>query len=172
MDLLSKKAPLSESNFGVLENPSRPQFNFNRFQGWLRQQLPRVITLDHQPVYKNAGEDDQAVKNRIDDAFRGWRQKNIRFAQVCADPIFNDFRRYLIPVAKQNRVRVIWQWKEFKDDGADASDLVLGTLLKKAYEQAGVMAGKVLDNPSGIGGMPVYTMPLPLPAKRRGRKKR
>jgi hypothetical protein len=54
----------------------------------------------------------------------------------------------------------MYQWKEFKDDGAAKDDESFGTILLQAYKQAGLMAGQVLDlpDPSGIAGIPVYTL--------------
>jgi hypothetical protein len=82
--------------------------------------------------------------------------------------------------ANQNNITVIYQWKEFRGDGAKTGDKVFGTLLMQAYAQAGSMAGKVLDlsDPADITGIPVVTLsPQPLSllgktAKRPGRKSR
>jgi len=169
MELLYQKAPSSTARFGVLENPTRPNFDANKLQGWADSKFPRVITLDRQPVYKNPGETDQDIIDRIDQAFNSWKGK-IEFAQVCADPIFNDFRKEVTRAAKKNGVRAVYQWKQFRDDGADPNDLVYGTLLMDAYEHAGEMAAQRLDQPFSI--IPVYPLPQPGPSVKRKTAKR
>ena len=79
--------------------------------------------------------------------------------------------------ANRNGITIIYQWKEFRDDGAKSKDIVYGTDLIEAYTQAGSMAGLVLDlaDPSDIAAIPVYTLTPQvwvhtLTHKRRGRK--
>ena len=169
MQLLYNDAP-NETTFGVLENPKRPNYDPSKLQAWADQ---KGVTLNRQPVYKNAGEADQAVIDRIDAAFDNWRQNKIKFAQVCADPIFNDHRPDVTKAANRPpHITTIYQWKEFGDDGATPSDLVYGTSLIEAYQQAGKMAGDVLNNPQGIAAIPVYTLMPQLFVKRKTAKGR
>jgi hypothetical protein len=172
MELLYEKAPSTETTFGVLENPTRPKFDPTKLQAWADSKKP-PIQLNRQPVFRNAGEPDDAVIARIDVAFQVWAQNNIKFAQVCADPIFNDFRQTVTKAARRNGITTIYQWNEFRKDGATTKDLVYGTLLKDAYTRAGTMAGGVLDDPEGIAKVPVYPLqPQLFPAKEGRRKGR
>jgi ABC-type uncharacterized transport system substrate-binding protein len=168
----------TQTTFGVLENQTRPNFKLSILQDWADQ---TGVTLDRHSVSKYDGENDQAVVQRIDDAFDDWGKKKIQYAQVCADPIFNDHRPEVTKAAKRNGVTIIYQWKEFWDDGAKSKDIVYGTDLIEAYTQAGSMAGQVLDlsDPTDIAAIPVHTLTpqvwvhtLRKTAKRRGRKKR
>jgi len=155
----------NETTFGVLENQTRRDHADNRSKqdAWADG---AGVSLDRHSVFKNANEADQKVVDRINAAFNDWRTKSINFAAVCADPIFNDFRKELIDAAKGKgapggyHIRTIYQWKEFKDDGAAPDDVTLGTVLVEAYETAGEIAGKVLDlaDPSDIAKIPVVTL--------------
>ncbi len=157
MEMLYQQAPKTETQFGVLENQTRPNFDLSILQAWADQ---HGVKLDRHSVYKNDGEGDQVVVGRIKDAFNDWGQKNIQFAQVCADPIFNDHRHDVTNWAKHNNITTIYQWEEFRKDGAKTTDLVFGTLLNDAYTHAGKMAGDVLNlpDPFGIAAIPVYTL--------------
>jgi ABC-type uncharacterized transport system substrate-binding protein len=162
----------TQTTFGVLENQTRPNFDFSTLQDWADQ---TGVKLDRHSVYKYAGETDQAVIKRINDAFDDWGKKKIQYAQVCADPIFNDHRPEVTTAANRNKITVIYQWKEFRGDGAKKGDKVYGTDLIEAYTQAGSMAGLVLDlaDPKDIAAIPVYTLsPQPLSLKRKTAKRR
>jgi hypothetical protein len=159
MDLLYQKAPATETEFGVLENQTRPNFDLSILQAWADSKYPRLIQLNRHSIYKNDGENDQAVINRINAAFDDWGQNtDVHFAQVCADPIFNDHRPIVTAAAKRNGITMIYQWKEFRDDGADPNDIVFGTRLIDAYTQAGTVAGQVLDAPQTISQFSVVTL--------------
>jgi ABC-type uncharacterized transport system substrate-binding protein len=167
-----------QATFGVLENQTRPKFDPSILQAWANQPQIRA-NLDRHNIYKNAGEADDPVKKRINDAFDDWGQKKIQYAQVCADPIFNDHRPEITGAANRNNIIVIYQWKEFRDDGAKKGDIVYGTDLTEAYTQAGTMAGEVLDlpDPKQIATIAVYTLKPTVSlkgkaAERRGRKSR
>jgi hypothetical protein len=168
----------TQTTFGVLENQTRPNFDLRTLQNWADQTGDAGVKLDRHSVHKNAGENDQAVVQRIDDAFNDWGQKKIKYAQVCADPIFNDHRPEVTKAANRNGIRIIYQWKEFRKDGAKNNDIVYGTDLIEGYTQAGRMAGQVLDlsDPTDIATIPVHTLTpqvwLSKTAKRRGRKNR
>jgi hypothetical protein len=167
----------TQTTFGVLENQTRPNFDLSILQDWAHQ---TGVQLNRHSVYKNGGESDQDVIDRIDHAFDDWGNKKIQYAQVCADPIFNDHRPEVTKAANRNGITIIYQWKEFRGDGAKNGDKVYGTNLIQAYTQAGTMAGAVLDlsDPTDIAAIPVYTLSPELlavkhkPAKRRSRKRR
>jgi ABC-type uncharacterized transport system substrate-binding protein len=161
----------TQTTFGVLENQTRPNFDLSTLQNWAAQ---RGVKLDRHSVYKNPGESDQTVVNRIDAAFDDWGNKKIQYAQVCADPIFNDHRPEIAKAANDNGITIIYQWKEFIGDGAKTGDKVYGTNLIQAYTHAGTMAGKVLDlsDPTDIATIPVYTLsPEPLSVKHKTAKR-
>jgi hypothetical protein len=175
MQYLHQHAP-NETTFGVLENQTRPDFDLSILQDWADQ---TEVTLDRHSVSKYGGETDQPVSQRIDAAFKDWKQKKIKYAQVCADPIFNDHRPEVTKAANYYGITIIYQWKEFWDDGGKTKDIVFGTDLIEAYKQAGSMAGQVLDlaDPNGIAAIPVYTLTPqvwvhPQTHKRRPRKSR
>jgi ABC-type uncharacterized transport system substrate-binding protein len=166
----------TQTTFGVLENQTRPDFDLSILQDWADQ---TDVKLDRHSVSKYGGENDQAVSQRIDEAFDDWKQKNIKYAQVCADPIFNDHRPEVTKAANRNGITIIYQWKEFWDDGGKTTDIVFGTDLIEAYKQAGRMAGHVLDlaDPNDIAAIPVHPLTPQVwahtpPHKRRGRKSR
>jgi hypothetical protein len=75
----------TQTTFGVLENQTRPNFNFKTLQDWADQTGDNGVTLDRHSVYKLAGELDQDVIDRIDYAFDDWGKKKIKYAQVCAE---------------------------------------------------------------------------------------
>jgi putative ABC transport system substrate-binding protein len=147
------------SRIGFLANNTRPNYDSAPLDSWF---AAKNVTPDPQYVYKKAGEVDQDVKNRIEQAFANLRKNTTKFALVCADPIFNNHRQEVIDGAKgknaNEHIVTMYQWKEFKDDGADKGDQSFGTILSDAYSKAGEMAGQVLDDPSGIAGMVVYTL--------------
>jgi len=156
-----------QTTFGVLENRTRRNFDLNTLQNWADQKSPPV-KLDRHSVFMSRGEADVDVTKRIDHAFDDWGEKKIQYAQVCADPIFNDHRKEITQAANRNKITVIYQWKEFKGDGAKKGDKVFGTVLLDAYKKAGEMARKVLDlsDPADIAGIPVVTLsPEPLSLK-------
>jgi hypothetical protein len=148
-------------DIGVLANTKRLNYRSDPLKDWAS---PKNVTLDVQPVFKDPGEQDKDVVDRIKQAFTNWRTKQIKCALVCADPIFNNHRIEVVKAAKGNspneHITTMYQWKEFKDDGADKGDQSFGTILSAAYTKAGEIAGKVLGlaDPSGIAAIPVYTL--------------
>jgi hypothetical protein len=152
-NLHQKVKPTPQSTFGVLANDKRPGFDLTPLQTEARR---LKITLDPIYVYRLAGEKDTDVIKRIDDAFARWGKTGMKLkaALVAADPIFNDHRKNVIDAANKNSVATMHQWYEFKDEGAYAS---YGTSLIEAYQNAGTIAGQILDGtvPSDI---PVYVL--------------
>src|SRR5262249_27130520 len=105
--ILNQLLRTHQTTFGVLENQTRPNFDPSTLQNWAANQAG-VVTLDRHSVYKNPGESDQAVIDRIDNAFDDWGTKNIKYTQVCADPIFNDHRPEVTKAANRNGITVIY----------------------------------------------------------------
>jgi hypothetical protein len=159
LQILRSIAP-TETTFGVLENQTRPDYDRSKSDAWAAN---AGVSLDRHSVFKNAGEADQKIIDRINAAFDDWRIKGIRFAAVCADPIFYDFRSDVIKGAKgagtsgSYHIRSIYQWLEF---GGNTGDLRYGPSLIEAYQTAGKMAAQVLDlaDPSDIATIPVVTL--------------
>ena len=143
--------PAPQTTFGVLENPTRKDYD----TAPLQVEADRLqIKIERMPVYKLAGETDGDVVKRIQDAFAIWGKNGVKYALVAADPIFNDYRKVAIDAENANNVGAMHQWHEFKDEGGYTS---YGTSLREAYQQAGRIAGQVLDgaDPSTI---PVYVL--------------
>jgi hypothetical protein len=145
--------PPPQTTFGVLENNRRTGYDPAPLKG----EADRLhLKLDRVSVYRLAGETDNDVVTRINNAFAKWGKNGLKLkaALVAADPIFNDHRREVIAAARANSIATMHQWHEFKDEGGYAS---YGTSLIEAYQKAGTIAGQVLDGvaPSTI---PVYVL--------------
>jgi ABC-type uncharacterized transport system substrate-binding protein len=137
--LYNQVKPPKQSTFGILENNTRDNYD----PAPLKAEAKRLqIKPDPQPVFRKAGEKDQDVVKRIEDAFSGWTG-NVAAVLVAADPIFNDHRKEVLGAAKKAGIPVMYQWSEFKNEGGYAS---YGTSLIDAYDAAGTIAGQVLDN--------------------------
>jgi ABC-type uncharacterized transport system substrate-binding protein len=91
------------------------------------------LTLDYKDI-ANPGD--------IAQAFRAWRQANIKAAIVTANPFFNNHGKDVVDAAKNNNIAAIYQWRQFVDAGGLMS---YGTKLLDAYKLAGIYTGLVLD---------------------------
>jgi putative ABC transport system substrate-binding protein len=143
--------PPPQTKFGVLENPTRKDYD----PAPLQVEADRLqIEIERMPVYRLAGETDGDVVKLIQDAFAIWGKNKVKYALVAADPIFNDHRDVVIKAENNNKIGAMHQWHEFKDEGGYTS---YGTSLVEAYQQAGKIAGRVLSgtDPSTI---PVYVL--------------
>ena len=151
INLYNLVQPPPQTTFGVLENQTRSDYDKKTLDAEARR---LSLNLDRISVFKQPGETDQDVIDRINGAFAKWKKMGLKAALVTADPIFNDHRTKLISAAKSSRIATMHQWREFKDEGAYAS---YGTSIKEAYQKAGTIAGRVLDGeaPSAI---PVYVL--------------
>ena len=143
--------PPPQTTFGVLENQTRTGYDPTP----LKNEADRLhLRLDRVSAYRLAGETDNDVVTRINNAFARWGKNGLKAALVAADPIFNDHRKEVIAAEKANSIAAMHQWHEFKDEGGYAS---YGTSLIEAYQKSGEIAGRVLDGaaPSTI---PVYVL--------------
>jgi ABC-type uncharacterized transport system substrate-binding protein len=152
-DLVSPQWP-DQKTFGVLENPTRPDYDPAKLDNAAAQ---LGIKLDRKPVVPGA--DQTTIIDAINKAFQSWEKKKIKVALVAADPLFNDLRLDVIAAEKTCGVASMHQWHEFQSDGGYAS---YGTNLTQAYQMAGTIAGQVLKGtaPRNIPVQPLTTIGL------------
>lgn len=80
-------------------------------------------------------------------AFNKWKSGKTKMdaALIAADPFFDDTRKEIVTLAGD--LPAIYQWREFVEIGGLMS---YGLSLRKAYEEAGKIAGSILNTPGTI----------------------
>jgi putative tryptophan/tyrosine transport system substrate-binding protein len=93
------------------------------------------------------------VNAQIEAAFDDWAGK-VAAVLVMADPLFNDHRHAIIHIADGHNMPVIFQWREFAEEGGLIS---YGTNLTSAYILAGTYVGEIIDtsNPATAASLPI-----------------
>jgi putative ABC transport system substrate-binding protein len=152
--LLNELMP-DQVELGALVNSDRP--GFADLETALNDEAKQLGLKNDKPDYhKLVGSADQdEVDWAIDEAFKDWNSRGIKGAVITADPLFNDHRDAVIASARKYKVAAIYQWSEFVDDGGLMS---YGTSLQQGYEVAADYVGRILDDVTAAGKLPVVTL--------------
>jgi ABC-type uncharacterized transport system substrate-binding protein len=118
--------------FGALLNPKLP---LAAAQGSALAEAAR--TLGQQVVFLNASSDAE-----LDDALAALARQHVAAVLVAGDPFFDSRRDRIIAFNAQQRLPVVYQFREYALAGGLMS---YGVSLSEAYRQVGVYAAKVLD---------------------------
>lgn len=150
LDLLHKLLP-GRRTFGGLISPYRVKTH----QDTVIDNEAAILGLD--PVeFTTIDASAGSVNSQIRSAFEDWGGK-VAAVLVTADPLFNDHRHTIIHAARENNMPVIFQWREFAEEGGLMS---YGTNLTSAYTLAGAYVGEIIDpgNPATAASLPVLAL--------------
>ena len=129
LSLLHELAPTGL--LGVLVNPEFPPS-----PGQLRDLREAAPKLGRQLFIATASDDAG-----LDTALTSLLREHVVAAQIASDPYFDSRRLRIIEFAAQNRLPVVYQFREYVIDGGLLS---YGPNLPDAYRQVGVYAARIL----------------------------
>jgi putative ABC transport system substrate-binding protein len=151
--LLSELLP-GQTNFGVLYNLRRP--NLTTQQNKLND---AAAFLGLSPLDPQTIDPDQAAPDteaQIDKKFHDWGAGGtVKGVVVAADPLFNNHRPAIANAASTAKIPVVYQWREFVDDGGLIS---YGPNLTVAYKLAGFYVGRLLKQNNSPKDHPVLPL--------------
>jgi ABC-type uncharacterized transport system substrate-binding protein len=130
LELLQKAKP-SAALIGVLINPNRPGLESDA-----RELQAAADKMDLRLEVQQAATDQE-----IERAFQMFASKRVDALLVAADPLFNNRRAQVLPLAAAHSLPAIYQWREFVTAGGLMS---YGPSITEAYHQAGYNAGRML----------------------------
>ena len=110
----------------------------------LREAAPK---LGRQLIIATASDDAG-----LDAAFAALMREHVVALQIASDPYFDSRRERIIAFAAQNRLPVIYQFREYVIDGGLLS---YGPNLPDAYRQVGVYAARILKG-ARASDLPVW----------------
>jgi putative ABC transport system substrate-binding protein len=129
LSLLHELAPT-----GLLGAPVNPEFPAST--GQLRDLREAAPKLGRQLFIATASDDAG-----LDAALASLLREHVVAAQIASDPYFDSRRLRIIEFAAQNRLPVVYQFREYVLDGGLLS---YGPNLPDAYRQVGVYAARIL----------------------------
>jgi putative tryptophan/tyrosine transport system substrate-binding protein len=125
------------TEFAVLVNPARPNFNAE-WQALETAAKQLGITTKRLDVPSTS----QNVKQDVETAFKSFTDgSKVKPLLVTADPLYNNNRKAIAKLANNNKLAAMYQWRQFAEDNGLIS---FGTKLTQAYRIAGAYVGLIL----------------------------